>query len=256
MDILNSQIFLIYLIIILFTVDAHYIVILLSTTIIASLMKLIDKYMKQTNCEYHFDIFFLFNLVFLHDKSFQKSEIEVTDYGIYITVTIWMFSITEFYSYEMNLESREFVFTHITSVLFILTTFVQWWCGAKYDLTFLLVSQIFKFAYIVHLYYYRKGSGFYNDFLIQLGGGDHVVQKNIGYHMINYQVKIILLAFIICPLFLTNVPIIVLIIMFGFAATSMWLYVLVQDAYFVYKTRQNTSMEEQEILRDEIDAKI
>ena len=74
--------------------------------------------------------------------------------------------------------------------------------------------------------------------------------------MINYQMKIILLSFIISPLILTNVPIIVLIIMFGFAATSMWLYVAVQDAYFVYNTRKNTSMEEQEILRDEIDAKI
>ena len=97
MDILNSQIFLIYLIIILFTIDAHYNVILLSSTIIASFMKLIDKYMKQKNCEYHFDIFFLFNLAFLHNNSFYKTEINVTAYAIYATATIWMFSIIEFY---------------------------------------------------------------------------------------------------------------------------------------------------------------
>ena len=155
MDILNSQIFLIYLIIVLFTIDAHYVVILLSTTIIASFIKLIDKYMKQTNCEYHFDIFFLFNLVFLHDNSFHETEINVTAYGMYITVSIWMFSLIEFYSYEMNKESREFVFVHITGLLFFLTIFIKWWRGLKVDLAFLVVSQLLKFAYIVHLYYYK-----------------------------------------------------------------------------------------------------
>lgn len=255
MDILNSQIFLIYLIITLFAIDARYIVIIFTATAIASFLKLIDKYMKQTNCEYHFDIFFLFNLVFLHN-TFQETENGIIIYKIFITASIWMFSIVEFYAYEMNKESREFVFVHITGVLFVLTTFIKWWCGLKVDLAFLVVSQLLKFSYIVHLYYYKKPSGFYNDFLVQLGGGEHVMQKNIGYHMINYQMKIILLSFIICPLYLTNVPIVVLIIMFGFAATSMWFYVVVQDAYFIHRTRQNTSLEEEAILRDEIDAKI
>ena len=109
-----------------------------------------------------------------------------------------MFSIIEFYSYEMNERSREFVFIHITSVLFVLTTFIKAYVvnGSKYDLAFLLASQILKLLYIAHLYYYKKGSGFYNDFLIQLGGGEHVMQKNIGYHMVNYQMKIIYTIFL------------------------------------------------------------
>ena len=68
--------------------------------------------------------------------------------------------------------------------------------------------------------------------------------------------KIILLAFIISPFTLTNVPIVVLIVMFGFAATSTWLYVALQDAYLVYQARKNTTEEEAEILRQEVDAKI
>jgi len=257
MDILNSQIVLILFSLTLFAIDQQYVVLIYMSTIISCILKLIDKYMKQTNCDYHFDIFFLFNSSCLHYYPFKQDiNAVLITYASFFIASIWMFSIVEFYAYEINVESREFIFLHVTAPLFLLTVFMAWWDGNRNDLGFIAVSHIVKFLYILHLYYYRKSSGFYNDFLVQLGGGEHVLQKNIAYHMVNYQIKIVALSFIICPLFLTNVPIIVLIIMFGFATTSMWLYVALKDAYFVYKTRENTTMEEEEILRSEIDAKI
>ena len=74
--------------------------------------------------------------------------------------------------------------------------------GGSHNLAItLLIISAEKLAYYAHVLNYKKKMGFTIRSSLSLGGGDSVMKKNVGYHIINYQLKKLAIYSIYLPIF-------------------------------------------------------
>ena len=262
LDILNFQVTYLFLLTVCFAFEVSGI--FFSTIAIVTLSciyKFVDNLMSTSNSFFHIDSFFLFNssAVLLAICHFENSR-GVVALALYVFV---LESLIEFYMIQhMQIDYSNIHLTFLIlcgisySVFSITSAFIL--CGSE-SVWFHtnLGSIFFKVIYILHIYGYRQGTGFYNDFLIELGGGENPLQKNVGYHLINYLFKIIILGILLPLVFFKTFWLIVVTIIVTFIIVGTFILILIKDCKFIYHQRRNiTDIEKQAIIEESITERI
>ena len=262
LDILNFQVTYLFLLTVCFAFEVSGLV--FSTIAIVTLSciyKFVDNLMGTSNSFFHIDSFFLFNssAVLLAICHFEN-RIEVVALALYVFV---LQSLVEFYMIQhmqvtySNLHLVLLIFNGISySALSITSAFILFGSESMWFQT-ILASVFFKVLYVLHIHGYRQGTGFYNDFLIELGGGENPLQKNIGYHLINYLFKIIILGIFLPLVYLKTFWIIVVTIIVSCIVVGSFTIIVMKDCKFIYQQRMNiTDLEKQAIMEESIAERI
>ena len=262
LDILNFQVTYLFILTVCFAFEVSGIY--FSTIAIVTLSciyKFVDNLMSTSNSFFHIDSFFLLNssAAFLAICHFEN-RIEVVALALYVFV---LQSLVEFYMIQhmqitySNLHLVLLISNGICYSAFSITSaFIL--CGA--DSVYFqtnLASIFFKILYILHIHGYRQETGFYNDFLIELGGGENPLQKNVGYHLINYLFKIIILGIFLPLVYLKTLWVIFVTIVVTCIVVGSFTLIVMKDCKFIYQQRRNiTDIEKQAIIEESIAERI
>lgn len=225
--------------------------------LVTLLLKVVDRNMKCKNTTFHYDLLFVVNvlpiLFFNIDTSYNLST--VTFFKVASTIFIFSLSIVETEGYTNFENQKILVFFLISLPLHIFAISVALflcfdWSG---DLQSALCCCLYKLVFILHTTYYRKEKGTYNLFLIELGGGDSVMKKNVGYHIVMYQMKICF-YYIVLPVYLSASVVALKIVMMsvGLLLQFFFTYVALKDLQNVRGDNGTVNVEEQEKLRNNI----
>lgn len=229
MDILTVQCFI--LTILLFPYIATlslFSVVYLVPLVFTLIYKVCDVHMKNANLFFHYDIFIVLNSV---SVLIEGSEYKKDSRLIVIQLFIIGLSMMEQLVLEehASLLYESVIFLSVPNLMYTFYIPLEIHLGGSSSLAISIVIIFLKVAYYTHVLNYKKNTGFYNTFLIELGGGDSVMKKNIGYHIINYQLKILMYS-IYLPLFLLpNAAVQIVMISVGVLLQSFFAYIVYND---------------------------
>lgn len=233
----------------------------LAVVTISCICKMLDNLMGTKNSFFHVDSFFIFNssAVLLAICYFENSP-EV------VALALFVFSQTSLIEFYL-VEHTQVAYSNLHYVLLVMITC----CYYAFAITSAvllhgswskwfnvnLLSFLLKLLYTLHIYGYRQGSGFYNDFLIEVGGGESPLRKNVGYHLVNYLFKIIVLGILLPLVYLETLWLIVLVMTVTSIVVVVFVVILMKDCHFIYQQRRNmTELEKRAIMEESIEERI
>lgn len=190
--------------------------------------KVCDVHMKNTNLFFHYDIFILLNLVPI---LIEESEYHKDSRLIVLQIFIIGLSMMEQLILEQHapLLFESFIFLSLPLLLYSFYVPLEIHFGGSHNLAITVIVMSVKVAYYMHVLNYKKNTGFYNTFLIELGGGDSVMKKNIGYHIINYQLKLAIYSIYLPIFLLPDVAVQIVVISIGVLLQIFFAYIVYND---------------------------
>lgn len=217
-------------------------------------VKFIDFFMTVKNAYYYFDMYFLLNLsllVTVHDLEINTKQTETIIF-LFVSCIVLQLSLVEFYFIEiLHKLLHSFLVCVVTFPLFLFSVVSSIFIcnGWSTYVLFVLFFASLKLLFLTHMYYYRKNGSIYTKFLIELGGAESPLQKNIGYHIVNNHFKISLVTLLICPIISKSAIVFAISIMVGFSFNCVFLYVCYTDYQVIINDNINNSEAEIEQLK-------
>ena len=190
--------------------------------------KVCDVHMKNANLFFHYDIFILLNSVpVLIEQTEQKKDSRLIVLQIFIIGLSMMEQLV--LEQHASLLYESYIFLSLPMLMYSLYIPLDIHLGGSHNLAITILIISLKLAYYAHVLNYKKENGFYNTFLIELGGGDSVMKKNIGYHIINYQLKLAIYSIYLPIFLLPDVPVQIVVISVGIIIQSFFAYIVYND---------------------------
>ena len=231
--------------------------ILINLPLLATLIvKIIDRNMRLKNTTFHYDLLFVVNVfpILFFDSDVYSPRMLLL--SLFLGLFIFSLSIVEMelYSSLSNYMWIAFVLIslpiHIFGITVALFICLDWW---NINLQVAIICILYKFVFVAHTFFYKKEKGVYNSFLIELGGGDSVMKKNVGYHIIVYQMKISI-YYIVLPLYLcaSFLPLQILMMATGTILQGFFTYVALKDASNIRGDNETINEEERQRLQNNI----
>lgn len=220
-------------------------------------VKFIDFFMTVKNAYYYFDMYFLFNMSLLftvHDLEINTKQTETVIF-LFVSCLVLQLSLVEFYFIEiLHKLLNSFLICVITIPMFLFSCISSIFIcnGWSTYVLFVLLFALLKLLFLAHMYYYRKDRSIYTKFLIELGGGESPLQKNIGYHIVNNHFKITLVTLLICPMITKSAIVFAISIMIGFSFNCVFIYVCYTDYKVISNDNVNNTEEEIEQLKKQV----
>ena len=174
---------------------------------------------------------------------------------LFVTCLVLQLSLVEFYFVEiLHKLQHPFLVCIITFplLLFSFITSIFICNGWSTYVLFVLLFALLKLFFLTHMYYYRKDGSIYTKFLIELGGAESPLQKNIGYHIVNNHFKITLVTLLICPMITKSAIVFAISIMIGFSFNCVFVYVSYTNYQVISNDNINNTEEEIEQLKKRV----
>jgi hypothetical protein len=223
------------------------------------LLKLFDKLMQCSNHIFHLDVFFLLNVAPYGLLLSCYDDALVLSMAVYIFIVI---CILESYIHKQwNIESKlyRYLFRMQLASYVIIMVIVPIFLHGVESIQFhvSLVLLLAKAIAYFHFHAYRFETGFYNDLLREVGGAESPMSKNVGYHLVTYTFKMVVLGVCLPFLFVSNIIWLCFMVSITSLVCCFLLYMILQDAKFVLAQRRNLNeIEEQSMIHGNIDEHI
>ena len=229
MDILTLQCFILTVLLFPYVATLSlFSIVYLVPLLFTLIYKVCDVHMKNANIFFHYDIFILLNsMPVLIEETEYKKDSRLIVLQIFIIGLSMMEQLV--LEQHASLLYESFIFLSLPLLMYSFYVPLEIHLGGSHNLAITVLVISVKVAYYAHVLNYKKDNGFYNTFLIELGGGDSVMKKNIGYHIINYQLKLAIYSIYLPIFLLPNVAVQIVIISVGIILQTFFAYIVYND---------------------------
>ena len=229
MDILTLQCFILTVLLFPYVATLSlFSIVYLVPLLFTLIYKVCDVHMKNANIFFHYDIFILLNSV---PVLIEETEYRKDSRLIVLQIFIIGLSMMEQLVLEQHasLLYESFIFLSLPLLMYSFYVPLEIHLGGSHNLAITVLVISVKVAYYTHVLNYKKDHGFYNTFLIELGGGDSVMRKNVGYHIMNYQLKLAIYSICLPIFLLPNVAVQIVVISVGIILQTFFAYIVYND---------------------------